>query len=213
MPCTLEETVAIVGAGPVGLAAAAHALERGLDALVLEAGERSAMPSISGGMCACSRRGNTTSTGGCAPASAAGWNSPDPQHYPTGAELVERYLEPLAARTRAEGPLRILRAGSRRSAASDSTRSRRKAANKRPFELAIRMAQDQRPSRPARLSTHPARGRRPIPPGANGLAAIGEAGVHRRIAYAMPDVLGARAPAMPGEQSRCWAPAIPLSAR
>ena len=28
-----------------------------------------------------------------------GWNSPDPQQYPTGAELVERYLEPLATRT------------------------------------------------------------------------------------------------------------------
>jgi hypothetical protein len=28
-----------------------------------------------------------------------GWNSPDPDQYPTGAELVERYLEPLATRT------------------------------------------------------------------------------------------------------------------
>ena len=31
-------TIAIVGAGPAGLAAAAHALERGLRPLVLEAG-------------------------------------------------------------------------------------------------------------------------------------------------------------------------------
>jgi hypothetical protein len=30
---------------------------------------------------------------------ASGWNSPDPHQYPTGAELVERYLEPLATRT------------------------------------------------------------------------------------------------------------------
>ena len=30
---------------------------------------------------------------------AAGWNSPDPHQYPTGAELVERYLDPLARRT------------------------------------------------------------------------------------------------------------------
>ena len=28
-----------------------------------------------------------------------GWNSPEPQQYPTGAELVERYLEPLATKT------------------------------------------------------------------------------------------------------------------
>ena len=33
-----RKTVAIIGAGPVGLAAAAHALERGLQPTVLEAG-------------------------------------------------------------------------------------------------------------------------------------------------------------------------------
>ena len=31
--------------------------------------------------------------------SPTGWNSPDPKQYPTGAELVERYLEPLAGKT------------------------------------------------------------------------------------------------------------------
>ena len=36
---TSVKTVAIIGAGPVGLAAAAHALERGLHPIVLEAGE------------------------------------------------------------------------------------------------------------------------------------------------------------------------------
>ena len=29
-----------------------------------------------------------------------GWNSPEPEHYPTGGELVAHYLEPLATRTR-----------------------------------------------------------------------------------------------------------------
>ena len=32
-------SVAIIGAGPTGLAAAAHALERGLEPIVLEAGD------------------------------------------------------------------------------------------------------------------------------------------------------------------------------
>ena len=32
------KTIAIIGAGPVGLAAGAHALERGLNPLILEAG-------------------------------------------------------------------------------------------------------------------------------------------------------------------------------
>ena len=30
---------------------------------------------------------------------STGWNSPDPQAYPTGGELFEQYLEPLATRT------------------------------------------------------------------------------------------------------------------
>ena len=29
-----------------------------------------------------------------------GWNSPEPERYPTGGELVAQYLEPLATRTR-----------------------------------------------------------------------------------------------------------------
>ena len=38
-----EKTVAIIGGGPVGLAAAAHALGRGLKPIVLEAGDGWAM--------------------------------------------------------------------------------------------------------------------------------------------------------------------------
>ena len=34
-----EKTVAIIGGGPIGLAAAAHALGRGLEPIVLEAGD------------------------------------------------------------------------------------------------------------------------------------------------------------------------------
>jgi len=39
MAATGSLPVAIIGAGPVGLAAAAHLLERGLDPVILEAGE------------------------------------------------------------------------------------------------------------------------------------------------------------------------------
>ena len=34
----MSQTIAIIGAGPVGLAAAAHVIERGLDPVVLEKG-------------------------------------------------------------------------------------------------------------------------------------------------------------------------------
>ena len=94
------KTVAIIGAGPVGLAAAAHVLERGLTPIVLEAGDHVGHAMRQWGHVqlfspweynidrprrGCWRR--------------PGWNSPEPDQYPTGAELVERYLEPLATKT------------------------------------------------------------------------------------------------------------------
>ena len=64
MPDTLtpKKTVAILGAGPVGLAAAAHVLERGMEPIVLEAGPQAATPCASGATSECSHRGNTIST-------------------------------------------------------------------------------------------------------------------------------------------------------
>jgi NADPH-dependent 2,4-dienoyl-CoA reductase/sulfur reductase-like enzyme len=49
--------VVVIGAGPVGLAAAAHLLDRGLEPLVLEAAPRSGPTSPSGGTYACSPPG------------------------------------------------------------------------------------------------------------------------------------------------------------
>src|SRR2546423_10020298 len=94
------KTVAIVGAGPVGLAAAAHALERGLRPIVLEAGD-----SVGHAV----RRWShvqmfspwqyNVDRAAVRLLASTGWNSPAPDQYPTGTELVERYLEPLAAKT------------------------------------------------------------------------------------------------------------------
>ena len=55
--------VVVIGAGPVGLAAAAHLHERGLAFTVVEAGDTvPARRSPNGATCGCSRRGGTTST-------------------------------------------------------------------------------------------------------------------------------------------------------
>ena len=96
----MPETVAIVGAGPVGLAAAAHALERGLKPLVLEAG-----PNVghavrrSGHARMFSAWEHNIDKAAARLLEQAGWSRPEPTAYPTGAELVERYLQPLAAHT------------------------------------------------------------------------------------------------------------------
>jgi hypothetical protein len=90
--------VVVIGAGPVGLAAAAHLLKRGLEPLVLEAGSQV------GANIAQWAHVRLFSPWCLAldPVSVrlldqSGWAGPDPDALPTGADLLERYLEPLAA--------------------------------------------------------------------------------------------------------------------
>ena len=94
------KTVAIIGAGPVGLAAAAHVLERGMVPVVLEAGPQigHAIRQWSHVQLFSPWQYNVDQAAArlLAP---TGWNSPDPATYPTGGELLERYLEPLATKT------------------------------------------------------------------------------------------------------------------
>jgi hypothetical protein len=90
--------VVVIGAGPAGLAAAAHLLDRGLEPLILEAGPRV------GANIAQWRHVQLFSPWCLAldPVSVrlldqAGWTGPDPDALPTGADLLEHYLQPLAA--------------------------------------------------------------------------------------------------------------------
>src|SRR5260370_17209714 len=110
------KTVAMIGAGPVGLAAAANILERDMTPVVLEVG-----PEPAHGVRQWRHvqlfspwEYNVDKAAGRL-LSPTGWNSPDPRIYPTGAELLERYLGPLAAKT----PLKdVIRTSSRVTAIS-----------------------------------------------------------------------------------------------
>ena len=94
------KTIAIIGAGPVGLAAAAHALERGLKPVVFEAGP-AAGHAISqwGHVRMFSPWEYNIDTASARLLATVGWNSPDPEVYPTGGDLVAAYIAPLATRT------------------------------------------------------------------------------------------------------------------
>lgn len=89
--------VVVIGAGPVGLAAAAHLAERGLDLLVLEAGEAvGAAISEWGHVRLFSPWRFNTDAAARRLLEPTGWTSPPADHLPTGAELVRDYLAPLS---------------------------------------------------------------------------------------------------------------------
>jgi thioredoxin reductase len=184
------KAVAIIGAGPVGLAAAAHVLERGLRPIVLEAGAdighavrqwghvQLFSPWEYGIDRAAARLLATT-----------GWNSPEPDQYPTGAELVERYLEPLAHNTALRTHIHTS------SRVTDISRVgfdklKTKGREAAPFEIRYQNGQGLKIVRADAVIDASGTWHSPNPAGANGLRAIGESQAADRIAYGMPDVLG-----------------------
>lgn len=185
------KVVAIIGAGPVGLAAAAHAVERGLRPIVLEQGpaighavrQWAHVPMFSPWAF------NIDAAAGRLLA-AAGWSRPAPERHPTGEDLVSRYLVPLAECA----PLRqAIRRDARVLSVSrlgfDKVRTDGRAAA--PFELRHRDGSGE-----ARLiadAVIDASGTwfSPNPAGSGGMAARGEAEAAPSLAYGMPDVLGA----------------------
>lgn len=90
--------VAIIGAGPVGLAAAANLIERGIVPLIFEAGDSAGAAIRKWGHI----RLFSPWRHNIDPASRrllepTGWTEPRLTSLPYGAELVEQYLNPLAA--------------------------------------------------------------------------------------------------------------------
>jgi thioredoxin reductase len=91
--------VAIIGAGPIGLAAAAHLLERGIEVVIYESGAKAAHSvSTWGHVRLFSPWRHLIDPAARRLLETAGWSEPrNLDVAPTGAELVEHYLAPLAA--------------------------------------------------------------------------------------------------------------------
>ena len=97
-PAISELPIIVIGAGPTGLAAAAHLLDKGDTPLVLEAGARVGAHVLSWAHVRMfSPWEFNVDRVAARMLEASGWSKPPASEYPTGGELVRNYLEPLAA--------------------------------------------------------------------------------------------------------------------
>lgn len=183
--------VAVIGSGPVGLAAAANLLERGIEVIVLERGADAAAAVRAWGHTRLfSPWRHVTDPAAVRLLEATGWVSPDPDAVPTGAELVEHYLQPLATREPIASRLRtgvtvtaVAREG------MDRTRTRNRAAT--PFVLRIRTAGGTDEVAARAVIDASGTWSSPNPLGSNGLGLLGLDEIEDLVLPALPDVLGA----------------------
>ena len=193
------KTVAVIGAGPVGLAAAAHLLERGMIPVVLEAGADvgHAVRQWHHVQLFSPWEYNIDKAAERLLA-ASGWNSPAPDQYPTGGELLELYLEPLARNTELRPHIHTS------SRVTDISRVgfdklKTKGREAAPFEIRYQNGQGPNTVRAHAVIDASGTWQAPNPAGANGLSAIGERDNQTRIAYGMPDIWGADRPRYAGK--------------
>jgi hypothetical protein len=182
-------SVAVIGAGPVGLAAAAHLIAKGETPLVLEAGESAGASVLKWGHVRIfSPWRYNVDRASATLLETAGWVRPPDLAHPTGKELVERYLAPLAALPAIRPHLRLrarVLAVSRLGLDRTKTASRGEA----PFVLRVESAGVESDVVVRAVIDASGTYESPNPLGGNGLPAIGEGPLSDRICYGIPDVL------------------------
>jgi thioredoxin reductase len=183
--------IVIIGAGPVGLAAGAHALARGLTPLVLESGD-----SVGAGI---RRWGHVRvfspwrfniDKASALLLAERGWQPPDGDTFPTGEEIVNQYLQPLAHRTRLAPHVRLqtrVVSVTRRNHDLMKDGSRESA----PFQVRVIGPSGEEDILAQAVIDASGTTSTPGPLGASGISAIGETTAAGRIYYGIPDVLGA----------------------
>lgn len=183
--------VAVLGAGPVGLAAAAHLVARGFTPLLLEAGAQVASNLESyRHVRLFSPWQYNVDKAARGLLLEAGWQAPEPEALPTAGEIVEHYLKPLAALPALAAGLRLghrVVAITRAGFDKVKTRGREDA----PFVIRAATSEGEREYLASAVIDATGTWSQPNPLGANGLPAQGETALRERIAYGMPDILGA----------------------
>lgn len=184
--------IAVIGAGPVGLAAAAHLVSQGETPVVLEAGEQvGATVRQWGHVRVFSPWRYDIDAVAAAMLAKAGWTMPDPDHLPTGRELVEEYLEPLAALPEI---LPYLRLSTRVIGVSRQGFDKLRTQGRETAPFVVRVLTPMGEGEIVARAVIDASGtyESPNPLGADGTRARGEARILDRVFYGIPDVLGSQ---------------------
>lgn len=182
--------IAIIGAGPVGLAAAAHLHARGERFVIFERGpsagsslrEWAHVRMFSPWKFAIDRASERLLL-------ETGWQRPPDEAFPTGGDLVERYVAPLAAHPAIAPSLRlgwrvthVTRQGFDRMTTPGRTRA--------PFVIRAESARQEIEVFARAVIDASGTWYQPNPAGAAGVPAIGETRVADRIVAGIPDVWG-----------------------
>lgn len=182
--------VAVIGGGPVGLAAAAHLLSRGILVKLYEAGDAvGANIRDWGHVRLFSPWRYCTDEAAVALLKRHGWQAPPPDTLPTGRELLDAYLKPLAAIPSLAG---VIETDAKVTAIGrdgiDKVVSRGR--EERPFVLTIATPQGTRRDMARAVIDASGTWSTPNPLGAGGMPAEGEAACAGRVAYGIPDIRG-----------------------
>ena len=185
--------VVVIGAGPIGLSAAANVLDHGLTPILLEAGDQVAsnirdwahVRLFSPWQYLVDPVAEKMLT-------TAGWERPENSYHPLGGELVRDFLDPLAALPKIVEATRlnhrvkhVTRMG------IDKVKSDGR--NGRPFIVVADTPEGEVRYTAQAVVDSSGTWNQPNPIGAGGIPAIGEeqAAVDGRIRYGIPDLLGA----------------------
>jgi thioredoxin reductase len=188
---SMNPHVVIIGAGPVGLTAAAHLAQRRMAFTVLEAGDQvGASIRQWGHVRLFSPWAMDIDPDAAALLRQGGWTPPPGDEHPTGNDLVDRYLEPLAAHPAIAPSLHL---GATVTAVTRDGRSRLDTDGRDQAAFLVRYEHDGVEQELSATAVLDASGTwtTPNPLGAAGVPARGERAAAARIHYGIPDVAGA----------------------
>jgi glycine/D-amino acid oxidase-like deaminating enzyme len=179
--------VVVIGAGPVGLAAAAHLAERGVDFVVLESG-----PTVAAAIeewrhvKLFSPWRYDIDSAARRLLDRAGWVEPDLETLPTGGDLIDAYLAPLTKTPELSGRIRY---DVHVTAVTRLGFDRIRTAGREQAPYLIRLATGEEITASAVVDAA-GTWRKPNVLGGSGIPARGEFEVADAVAHALPDVLG-----------------------